>query len=643
MAFGRELHQALEESNTGFAVADRAGRIVLANPAWCHVHGCTDANAVGYALVDFIADRRAGEALLERARRHGAAVSELDHVRLDGERFAAWMTLSSIQLPGEPPSWSGFTVLLRDATAQQNTERLLRDAEERLRMLSEFVCEYAYSLRLEPDGATRIEWLSERFWELSGIPRGPIEPEQIEGLIPAEDIPRVREWIVGVINGTVREFEHRVVDRHGRVHWVSNVAQAIPERSGAVRIHGAAQAITERKRAEAALLDSEARFRALAENASDLIVETDERDRIVYVSPSAREILGYSPSIVSGSTLREMIDLYKLIHPDDVERLMSAVLATDGTDEPIQSRARYRHLDGGYRWLAFTTRSFETATGAKHRVAIGRDVTSEVEQKEQRERHAETLEAEVRKRTRQLEAANHQLRELQGRLIYAERLGAAEDLAASVAHAINNPLAALLGTVDMEIEAQQPPGDRILRIRKLGLRIRDVIRRTLDLFRQGTLQLAPESPARIVDEVQAEIEGRARAQNIQLDTKIEDGLRDIVVDRTLLVAALVSIAENSLDAMPTGGDLWIEAIGVAGVRVVQFRISDSGPGVPEELLEKVFEPFFTTKSAGTGLGLAIASGVIRGHEGRIVFERRSGGGTTVRVDVPVQRTGRLRG
>jgi len=79
------------------------------------------------------------------------------------------------------------------------------------------------------------------------------------------------------------------------------------------------------------------------------------------------------------------------------------------------------------------------------------------------------------------------------------------------------------------------------------------------------------------------------------------------------------------------------------VRVVQFRISDSGPGVAQELLDKVFEPFFTTKSAGTGLGLAIAQGVIRGHEGRIVFEPRPGGGTVVRVDVPVLRTGGLRG
>jgi len=208
VAFGRELQQALEESATGFAVADRAGRIVLANPTWSHVHGCSDAahGAVGRLLVDFIADRRAGEALLERARRHGAAVSELDHVRSDGERFATWMALTSIHLPGEPPSWSGFTVLLRDATAQRQAERALRDTEERLRMLSEFLCEYAYSLRLAPDGTPRVEWLSERFWEMSGIPRGALTREQVEALIPLEDMPRVREWIAGVLSGTVHLF-----------------------------------------------------------------------------------------------------------------------------------------------------------------------------------------------------------------------------------------------------------------------------------------------------------------------------------------------------------------------------------------------------------------------------------------------------
>jgi signal transduction histidine kinase len=164
-----------------------------------------------------------------------------------------------------------------------------------------------------------------------------------------------------------------------------------------------------------------------------------------------------------------------------------------------------------------------------------------------------------------------------------------------------------------------------------------VISQTLALFREGTLRLAEEEPARIVEEMLSEIEGRAALHGVRIHSKAAKDLPRFLVDRTLLAAALVSLAENAIEAMPDGGDLWVDVSALPQIGVVRFAISDSGPGIPTELHKKIFEPFFTTKSSGTGLGLAIAQGVIRGHDGRIHIGTRSGGGALLSVDVPFRR------
>jgi len=123
---------------------------------------------------------------------------------------------------------------------------------------------------------------------------------------------------------------------------------------------------------------------------------------------------------------------------------------------------------------------------------------------------------------------------------------------------------------------------------------------------------------------------------VRIEVKIGTTLPEILVDRTLLVAAIVSLAENALEAMPNGGTLWLDARGFGGVAVVEFTVEDSGPGIPKDLRAKIFEPFFSTKAAGTGLGLAIAQGVIRGHGGRIDVGERPGGGTRIQVKIPLR-------
>jgi PAS domain S-box-containing protein len=244
----------------------------------------------------------------------------------------------------------------------------------------------------------------------------------------------------------------------------------------------------------------------------------------------------------------------------------------------------------------------------------------------ERRRYEERLEAEVIERTRQL-------RELQQRLVAAERLSAAEEMAGAVAHAVNNPLTALLGTVEMAQQAMLDPHTALERIRLLAKRIEDVIQGTLRMYRRGEVDLQPEAPEMLIERVKTEIAPRALKSQVELICRIEAELPSVLADRTLLGSALTCIAENALQASPDGGRVWLEAEQVHDGRVVRIRISDEGPGIPPHLRAKVLEPFYTTKSGGTGLGLSIASGVVHGHGGTLRIEDRPPRGTSISVEL----------
>jgi signal transduction histidine kinase len=278
-------------------------------------------------------------------------------------------------------------------------------------------------------------------------------------------------------------------------------------------------------------------------------------------------------------------------------------------------------LQSNQRRLRSTLRQMEgQASALRESEARTRELTEQV---------AEALAV----RTRELEARRDELRELQSRLVQAERLGAAHELAGSVAHAINNPLTALIGQVQMMLESVDPTPARLERLHRVAQRIREVVTRTLQLFRQGGLDLAVEEPQRLLDEVAAVLRPLAERADVRIEVKCEAAVPLLEVDGPLLRAALTSLAENAIEASPAGGTVELEFATIDSLQVAEFRVSDAGPGVPPELRIRVLEPFFTTKPSGTGLGLAIANGVIAGHGGRLRLLPRPGGGTTAAVEL----------
>ncbi|MGH0035017.1 MAG: two-component system sensor histidine kinase NtrB [Myxococcota bacterium] len=389
----------------------------------------------------------------------------------------------------------------------------------------------------------------------------------------------------------------------------------------------------ELRAAYAVLEESEARHRALTETAVDIVFELDTEATVTYVSPSTEELTGYRPDQLMGT------DLGRWLHPDDVEaaeREFEHTLLSGSGSRPI---FRVRHRRGGWLSMEIEGRTYRAADGELRLVAICRDVSERIRLEAERQQYQQELEEEVERRTAQLERRNRELRELQSLLLHAERMGAAQDLAGRIAHSIHNPLGALIGHLQLALRAGGGErSDEVLE-RALGLAVRvsDVVKRVLNLFREGKADLRSEDSSAILDELTRELEGRALLGDVEVEVCNPEKPTPVLADRTLLVSALTALAQNSLESMEQGGHLRLSAAPDASRDRVVFEVEDDGPGVPADVRAHVFDPFFTTKRTGSGLGLAIAKGVVTGHGGEIeLLPGQRDRGTLVRVSIPNQ-------
>jgi PAS domain S-box-containing protein len=372
--------------------------------------------------------------------------------------------------------------------------------------------------------------------------------------------------------------------------------------------------------AHAELAENEARYRALAESAIDIVAEVGSDGMIRYLSPSATEATGFARDAMLGTPFG------RWLHPDDLPAVEGArleALAGVARGRPV---CRVRRQGGGWVWLEMEGRSYHSRTGEARLVVILRDVSERVRLDEDRRRHQADLEAEVARRTDQLERRNRELRELQALLLEAERLGTAHDVAGRVAHSINNPLGALIGHLQLALEDGGLTPRRIERLLDLARRVSDVVDRTLRFYRENKIDRAPVGVASLLEEVRSQVAGRAKERGVRIELRCDPPDLVAEVDRTLLVSALASLVENGIDATVEGGLVEISARCDAPGRLLLVRVANEGPGVPVELRERIFEPFFTTRgSRGTGLGLPIAQGVVHGHDGRLrVVDRGDG-------------------
>ena len=237
--------------------------------------------------------------------------------------------------------------------------------------------------------------------------------------------------------------------------------------------------------------------------------------------------------------------------------------------------------------------------------------------------------------------------ELSGQLVHAAKLASIGELAAGIAHEINNPLAIIAEEVgDLEdsldpvLSANDPRPidlpDHLGAIREAVYRCRDITRKLLSFVRQGDLRVGRHALHPILDEVLDMLLGHELLlSNITVVRRYDERVSDIVIDRNQLVQVLVNLVKNAIDAMPGGGTLTVTTR-FRGERVA-MSVADTGCGMTSAQLERAFTPFFTTKDPGkgTGLGLSVSYMIIQHFGGTFHVDSTPGKGSTFTVELPL--------
>ena len=271
---------------------------------------------------------------------------------------------------------------------------------------------------------------------------------------------------------------------------------------------------------------------------------------------------------------------------------------------------------------------------------LGKSFNHMSEEVERRDRDIRGWNAELEQRVTD---RTHELREAEEQLLQSQKMAAVTALGAGIAHEINNPLAGVLGVVQVVRAklAKEAGRERVLELldgaEKESLRIKDIVQRFLAFSRnQGDEQLAPLDVHRVLDETMVALQQQFTDAGIVTERHYGVGLPEIAANRGQLREAFVQILRNSIQAMAAGGTLSLRTDAIEN-GAVRIAIADTGGGIAPENLTKIFEPFFTTKAndwRGEGLGLTVAYRIVESHHGKIKAESVLANGTTMTIVLP---------
>lgn len=246
--------------------------------------------------------------------------------------------------------------------------------------------------------------------------------------------------------------------------------------------------------------------------------------------------------------------------------------------------------------------------------------------------------SDLKKSHQELQLSHQELERTQASLIRTEKLASLGQLAAGVAHEINNPLASIIIFAHLILKSLPPDDPRRADVQLIideSNRAKEIVQGLLSFARETKMRPGATNINQILEDVLTLVANQSLFHNIKIEKSLSDGLPATHADSTQLKQVFLNIILNAAQAMNGNGNLSISSEPDATNRQITIKIRDTGPGISPEVLGKMFDPFFTTKEKGTGLGLAISYGIVERHQGKINVETEMGRGSTFIVTLPI--------
>ncbi|MCX7983777.1 MAG: PAS domain S-box protein [Bacteroidetes bacterium] len=540
--------------------------------------------------------------------------------RKDGqERLLAWWCRT---LKDENGRVIGALSSARDITEQRRAEEKLKETIEKYQTLFNQSVEGIYvhecdgkivevnQMACKQSGYTQEELLQMNV--LDFIAQDSAE----KNLSKAEILQQWREWKAGETYTIVAHHIHKT----GYIYPVE-ITAGIVKFSNKNLILAIVKDITERFQAEQAVRESEEKYRLLAETTPDFIVLHDTNGKLLYVNESAAKFSGVDRKTVLGQS---MLDL---LPPNNRAELEDHLRRRQRGDTSIfHYETEMVNSQGTQCYLDVYSAPIIVEGRIEQVLIVARDVT------------------ERKRMEQELLRQEEQLRQIQ-------KMEAIGQLASGIAHDFNNILGIILGHASQLLLCAEIPEKcrrSIAIIERTTERGADLVKQLLTIARKTEPVVAPVNIQEMIIEL-AKMLRETFPKNIEVVTNVKRTIPFVLADASQVHQILMNLCVNARDAMPKGGKLTIETDlyprelissihpGVTADTYVCIRVSDTGSGIPPEVLPRIFDPFFTTKSVGkgTGLGLSMVHSIVQNHNGFIDVDTKVGEGTTFSVYLPL--------
>jgi PAS domain S-box-containing protein len=501
-----------------------------------------------------------------------------------------------------------FEQLNDEMKERRRIEDALQESEKNYRALVEDMP--ALICRFLPDGT--LSFVNSAYCQYFKKIREELVGKNFFRFIPEKEQDKVRTHFKSLTQEKpVVSYEHQVLAPDDTIRWQRWTDHALFDDNGMLQQYQSIGLdITESKKTELALRESEERFRELAELMPETIFEMDLEGNLTFVNRNAYNYFGYTPT-----DLKKGLSSFDMIIPADRDRTkQNIVKILSGERTGINEYTALRKDGTTFPVMIHSAPIFKD----------GVDITARKKAEEER-------------------------RNLEVQFQQAQRFEALGTLAGGIAHDFNNLLMNIQGNTSLmlfEIESTHPFFEPLKKIEKQVKSGALLTRQMLGYARKGKFNVKPVDLNQIVDE-SADTFGRTRKE-ITIQREFEEDLFPIEADEGQIEQVLLNLYVNAADAMPGGGRLFLKTKNETHVNIksnhyrptpgnyVQLTITDSGTGMDNQILERIFDPFFTTKEMGrgTGLGLASVYGIIKSHDGYIDVESKKGQGTTFTIFLP---------
>lgn len=622
-----------EQAAVGIAHFDLQDINIRVNRRYCEITGYPAEMLVGKSprFLSHPDDHGSGaeQRKLLHAGRINQFANEKRYCRKDGA--VIWVRRTESLVRDDAGAALYCVRVIEDITDRKRTEEALRESETRFRDIADAAGSYIWEVDLK----VRYTFMSDRAEKLFGY-----LPEEMLGRTPAEFMPpgeaaRIDAWIDAhkLADGTVRSFEHRSLTKTGQIFWQQVHRAPRYDATGAlIGYRGTGVDITERKHAEAALETAARRLEIALEGSGISVWEANLASNEIWMDSTWSELLGNAP-VDTRSTAVELLDL---VHPEDLQAVLAAATRTWKGETPIYAVDHRVRTTAG-KWLWIHSRGRVTERDVSGRAVRMSGTNSDISERKQADDLRSTLEAQLRE---------------------SQKMEAIGTLAGGIAHDFNNIVATIQGNAELASQ-DVAPGSHVMQcledIGKATAHARGLVRQILAFSRRQPTSLSPIRLAPVVEEM-AQLLRATLPARLVLVVQCEDAAPPVMADVTQIQQALLNLATNAMQAIPSGpgtitislaevtldADLLRQQAALRELRrrhpgpVICITVADDGPGMDADTLNRMFEPFFTTKPVGegTGLGLSVVHGIVHGHQGAIVVSSAPGKGTRFAIYFP---------